>query len=111
MGDTVTIWDLAACGNCASAFAISDSRSADSLYIMQTATVTDPATCECLFDLRVSIVGLPAGAYMAVIARDFRWRFLYPDPRLVGAIQFEYSRGLPATSLRAYSKVVVFPVQ
>jgi hypothetical protein len=48
---------------------------------------------------------------MAVIARDFRWRFLYPDPRLVGAIQFEYSRGLPATSLRAYSKVVVFPVQ
>jgi len=90
VGDTVNIWDLAACGNCASAFDISVSRSADSLGVMQTKTVSDPVTCDCLFDLRIAIMGLPAGACTAVISRDFRWWSLYPDPRCVGAIQWYY---------------------
>jgi len=99
VGDTVNIWDLLACGNCASIFSISVSRSADSIYITQTDTAQEMATCDCIFNLRTSIVGLPAGTYSVVIYRD--WRAKYHDSThgfmFVGAIRFQYNPQTPGS--------------
>ncbi len=90
VGDTVKIWDLLACGNCASAFVTSVDTSGDSLYIMQTDTGQFPATCDCMFNLRASVVGLPAGMYTAVIYRDWHVKFPYlTEPVFIGSIQFQ----------------------
>jgi hypothetical protein len=92
VGDTISIWDLAACGNCASKFATSVSRSVDSIYIIQEDTAYLMATCDCLFNLRASLMGIPAGTYTAVIYRD--WHLKYHNstqPLLIGTIRFQYS--------------------
>ncbi len=91
-GDTVNIWDLAACGNCASIFVTSVSRSGDSLYVTQEDTSHLMALCDCLFNLRASVVGIPAGTYNVVVYRD--WHGKFPNitqPVLVGSLQFQYS--------------------
>lgn len=89
--DTITIWDLAACGNCASRFATSVRLASDTLYIVQEDTSGLMALCDCLFNLRTSFVGAPAGTYTAIIYRD--WHRKYPgaiQPLLIGSIQFDY---------------------
>ena len=92
VGDTISIWDLAACGNCASVFTISVTRSADSLYITQEDTSRLMALCDCLFNLRASVVGIPAGTYTTLVYRD--WHVKFPNvtqPILIGTIRFQYS--------------------
>ncbi len=85
-GDTLTVWDFAACANCGSRFAMSVSRSADSIMIVQTDTSQLLFLCDCLFDLSASVTGVPNGSYWLVIYRDIP---LYHVPhKLITAVQF-----------------------
>jgi hypothetical protein len=93
--DRVAIWDLSLCGNCASAFAVTVLISNDTINIVQRDTVSLPALCDCLFDLRVSISGFPAGSYTAVVYRDFRLMYPWTAVRFVGSIQFLKEPGPP----------------
>jgi hypothetical protein len=90
--DTVHIWDLSACGNCASVFVTSVNRSADTLYVVQEDTSHLMALCDCLFNLRTSVVGIPAGTYTVALYRD--WHVKFPSltqPVFIGSLQFQYS--------------------
>src|SRR5512140_3474034 len=92
VGDTVNIWDLAACGDCASRFAVTVTLSSDTLYIMQEDTSSLKALCDCLFNLSASFVGPPSGTTTAVIYRD--WHKKFPglsQPLFIGSIQFQYN--------------------
>lgn len=92
VADTVSIWDLAACGNCASVFTISVTRSADTLYITQEDTSHLMATCDCLFNLRASVIGISGGTYTVLVYRD--WHLKFPNvaqPILIGTFRFQYS--------------------
>jgi hypothetical protein len=104
VGDTINIWDLAACGNCASLFAVSVSISSDTLYIMQEDTSSQMANCDCLFNLRTSLAGAPPGIYWAVICRDWHKKIpALPQPLYIGSIQFEYNpHNSPGFSFSAY---------
>ena len=88
--DTVTISNVKLCGYCSAAFAVSVSQSNDSLFIVQTDTAGIIATCQCLFDVDVSITGLPAGIYNAIVYRKYLESYGYPyDTTLyIGSIQF-----------------------
>jgi hypothetical protein len=86
-GDTVNIWDMAACTYCGEVFVTSVSLSADSIYIVQTDTSNRMATCDCIYNMRTSVVGLPSGTYWAVIYRS------YPpshSTRFIRSIRFQY---------------------
>jgi hypothetical protein len=97
VADTINIWDLAACGNCASLFATNVWLSSDTLYIVQEDTSSLTATCDCLFNLCTSFVGATPGTYRAVIYRDWHKKFpVLSHPLLIGSIQFEYN---PQSSL------------
>ena len=78
-GDTINVWDIAACAYCSATFRFSLSVTADSIYIVQTDTAGSIATCDCLFDLRTSVSGLPLGTYWVVIYRDLLKQFGYPS--------------------------------
>lgn len=69
-GDTIVVWDIAACAYCSAEFSFSITSSADSIYITQTDTAGRLATCECIFDLRTSLSGLSGGRYWIVLYRD-----------------------------------------
>jgi hypothetical protein len=84
---------MAACAYCCETFTSFVSRSADSIFIDQVDTSGIKCTCGCIYDLKTSLVGLPAGTYWAVINRD------YGPPnhtrKYVGSIRFQFS---PTTS-------------
>jgi hypothetical protein len=91
-GDTIKIWDLAACGNCASRFATSVTLCFDTITIVQEDTSSQTALCDCLFNLCTSFVGATPGMYRAVIYRDWHRKFpSLPQPVLIGSILFEYA--------------------
>jgi hypothetical protein len=92
VGDTIQVWDLAACAYCSATFAMSVTVSADTIHIVQTDTAGWRATCGCIFDLRTSIVGLVPGTYWVVVTRDLLKKYKYPIDRhqFIGAIQFNY---------------------
>lgn len=70
-GDTVTVWDMAACGYCSSTFVSSVAVSGDTVTILQTDTDTLVSTCTCLFNICTSIAGLAPGSYTVAIYRYF----------------------------------------
>ena len=92
VGDTIQVWDAAACAYCSATFAMSVTVSEDTIHIVQTDTAGKIATCGCIFDLRTSIVGLVPGTYWAVVNRDLLKKYLYSSDRhqFIGAIQFKY---------------------
>jgi hypothetical protein len=92
VGDTVTIWDFAACGYCSSTFVSSINVSGDSIYIMQTDTRRETTTCACLFDLATSIVGLTPRSYTVVINRDYR-----PPVKFIRSFTLNYTGRASAT--------------
>jgi hypothetical protein len=94
-GDTTNIWDLSLCAYCSARFAISVSPSNDSIFIVQTDTAGQIATCGCIFDQRTSIVGLPPGKYWVIMHRALLKKYGYYQDviHLVGAIQFELPSG------------------
>ena len=104
VADTINIWDLTACGNCASVFVTRVSLSSDTLYIVQEDTSSLTALCDCLFNLRTSFVGATPGAYRAVIYRDWHKKFPFlSQPLLIGSIQFEYNpHSSPGFSFKAF---------
>jgi len=104
VGDTINIWDLAACGNCASRFATIAVLSSDTLHIVQEDTSSLTALCDCLFNLRTSFVGAAPGTYTAIIYRDWHRKFpQLPQPLPIGWIQFEYHpHESPGFSFRAF---------
>jgi len=78
VGDTVNIWDVGACAYCSSVFDISVVQSNDSIVIVQTDTVFEKTTCDCLYNLRVGISGLPSGSYSTVVFRQKLKKYAYP---------------------------------
>ncbi|MDD8018532.1 MAG: T9SS type A sorting domain-containing protein [Bacteroidota bacterium] len=90
--DTVNVWDIGACAYCSSQFDISVRRSADSIYVVQTDTVIQKTTCDCVYNLKTSIVGLPSGTYRAIVYRQKLKKYGYSFDTLifVRAIQFQY---------------------
>ena len=92
VGDTVQVWDLAACFYCARApLAVSVSVSADSVYIVQTDTTNAIALCQCLMDLKASIIGLPPGTYWAIVQRQYLKQYGYAVDTLlfINSVQFQ----------------------
>jgi hypothetical protein len=89
VGDTVQIYDVRACLNCASEYVMSVERVGDTLIVMEVDTQPLIATCSCTYGLQTTIVGLPAGAYTAVVYRDIRVKFPGAELDLVGSVQFE----------------------
>lgn len=92
-GDTVNISDVRLCGYCSATFAVSVTQSSDSLFIVQTDTAGVIATCQCLFDINVSVTGLAPGTYSAIVYREFLKNYGYQEDTViyVGAVQFTIS--------------------
>ena len=63
---------------------------------MQTDTVFEKTTCDCLFNLRLAIVGLSPGTYQVLVYRQKLKKYGYSSDTLaqVGTIVFQY---LPIT--------------
>jgi hypothetical protein len=67
--DSVDIWDVRVYQNCAARYAITMTLSNDTVYVLQTDTIVQKATCTCSFNLRATVVGLSSGSYVAVVQR------------------------------------------
>jgi len=95
--DTIYLWDMAACAYCSATFDLHVTRSADTIYVVQTDTAGQLATCGCVFNLRASITGLPRGTYWIAVYRDLLKKYGYSDDvhQFIGALQCQYE---PATS-------------
>jgi hypothetical protein len=88
VGDSVQVWDYAACGYCSSKFSISVSVTTDSITIVETDTASQVTTCDCIYNLGTLVFGIPGGTYSIVVYRDF--------PNLhyhgfIGALQLNYT--------------------
>lgn len=92
-GDTIVVSNLSVCAYCSATFRTSFSISADTLYVVQTDTAGRFALCDCLFDLRTSIVGVPHGTYWVVVYRDLLRKYGYSsDVRMfVGSSKVNYA--------------------
>lgn len=104
-GDTIVVWDIAACAYCSAEFSFSITSSADSIYITQTDTAGRLATCECIFDLRTSLSGLSGGRYWIVLYRDLLKQYGYPSDthQLIKSVQVDYQpNGSPGVLWSAY---------
>jgi hypothetical protein len=104
-GDTIVVWDIAACAYCSAAFRVGVTAGADTICIVQTDTAGRIATCDCLFDLRTSISGLPSGTYRVVIERDLLKQYGYPSDlhQFIGSVQVNYgSAGSPGLSYSTF---------
>jgi hypothetical protein len=90
--DTINVWDIAACAYCSATFSIRVTLTADSLYVVQTDTAGQITTCDCLFNIRASISGLPRGTYWIVIYRDLLKQYGYASDRhiFIGSMQLSY---------------------
>ncbi len=95
--DTIYVWDMLACAQCAARFSDSVSVTVDTIFVVQTDTAGAIAMCDCLFNLRSSITGIPHGTYWIVVYRDYLKKYGYPsDSRTyIGALQCQYE---PTTS-------------
>jgi len=76
--DTVIVWNVRAEENCAARFTIESRLSQDSLYVIQTDTSVLKTTCTCFYDLRATVVGVPAGSYWGVVQRVKLKKYMYP---------------------------------
>lgn len=95
--DTIYLWEMDACTYCSAEFHVSVIRSSDTIYVVQTDTAGRIATCQCLFNLRATITGLPSGTYWIVVYRDLLKKYGYraDTHEFIGALQCTYQ---PATS-------------
>jgi hypothetical protein len=97
-GDTVHVWDLAACFYCARApLVVSVSVSADSVYVVQTDTTNAITTCQCLLDLKASIIGLPPGTYWAIVQRQYLKQYGYVVDTLLFIKSVQFQKYPPAS--------------
>ena len=89
VGDTIHIHDLAACAYCSATFNIWVKVVDDSVYIVQTDTAGRIATCDCLFNIRTSISGLPPGTYWIAVYRDLLKKYGYfaDIHQFIGSVQ------------------------
>ncbi len=89
VGDTIHINDFAACAYCSATFNIWVNAVNDSIYIVQTDTAGRIATCDCLFNLRTSISGLPPGTYWIAVYRDLLKKYGYFTDihQFIGSVQ------------------------
>ena len=92
VGDTIHLQDLAACGYCSATFNIWVQAVNDSIYIVQTDTAGQIALCDCLFNLRTSISGLPPGTYWIAVYRDLLKKYGYPSDihQFIGSVQVAF---------------------
>lgn len=79
--DTVTIWHTGSNRNCGSLFELQVSVEDHSITVTEVDTATMWTTCECLFDLSVSITGLAPGVYNADIFATDTFSVSYPHYR------------------------------
>ena len=93
LGDSVHVLNLHACLNCASEYEMSVAVIADTLVVTEIDTQPLVATCICTYDLRASVVGLPAGRYTAAVYRDVRAKFPQSEVIFVGSVEFECGPG------------------
>ena len=64
-GDTVDVWVVNWYDHCAFQAGGTVTQVADTFYIVWADTCPDIATCTCWFDLKATLVDLPAGTYWA----------------------------------------------
>ena len=88
--DTVCISNIKLCGYCSAKYSVEISKYSDSLVIIQTDTAGIIATCECLFDLNMSISGLAPGNYKAIVKRAYYKKYGYQLDTVmyVGTVSF-----------------------
>jgi hypothetical protein len=77
-GDTVRIWDANVEIGCAAKFFPLYRQSNDTLYLVECDTALH-APCICIYSLCTSLTGLVPGDYVAVVTREYRKYFSWPD--------------------------------
>ncbi len=100
--DTVRFLDSGAWENCAARFRIAAALKGGEVTLTETDTVGPKLFCMCMFDLRASMTGLPAGSYTAHWYRDYRKSYGYAADVVVniGSVVFEVTGpgGAPAVT-------------
>lgn len=81
--DSIYIKSIQLCGYCNSSFEIAVYKVSDTLYVSQTDTVLNKATCGCLFDITTCIFGLDPGSYDLHVQRYKLEKFGYPFDTLL----------------------------
>ena len=104
-GDTIQICNNGVYENCASNFLMNVTRfNPDTIIVKEIDIATQYATCNCYFDLSVSLTGLPAGTFYVKVFRSLP--LIYPDTLLyIGSTQFTYGgSAIPYSSARHQSE-------
>ena len=98
--DSVTIWNTGVNEQCGARFMIEVNLLRDSAVVVERDTFGAIATCDCLFNLSVSLTGVPAGQYVAVVYREYLRKHGYPQDlrRYVGVAKFFI--GTPRSELK-----------
>ena len=93
--DTVLIWDLNISASCGTSYVPTVNLVKDSVTIIQQDTAKRHATCDCYYDVTVSLSGWPAGSYRVFIYRSKPISSVKDTLIFIGSLNFSINGAAP----------------
>ena len=110
--DTVTVWNTLVAENCAFVVEFNVDINDNTITIVEHDTVTQKATCGCVFDLNVKLTNLESANYTVNVYRQYSAEYYNTDSLYyIGTTHFSYQKTSLDTLLKSYYQSGCYTLQ